>query len=299
MTVSAPTCPACRGARLQLDTDRLDSFRVMRCRACGLVFTDPLQQGSHEEVGSNPSSVTDDDYYQNIVRNFRAQSVLADAKIERLLGFYADRFGIRPRNVLEFGCGTGQYASGWAKQGISWAGVEASPRMIEFCRARGCTVMDASEVSSLPSVTFDLIYFSQVLEHVLDPRSFLQEVHRLLAHGGIVHLDVPNHASLASTLRKLNPRSSDYGFIQPPHHLIAYTRQSLAAVTAATGFNTRFMEAVPNNHRVLGQLMVLQKPLHRVLMAIDGALGTGSLLVAILGKTAEPTNKFKASLPHE
>jgi SAM-dependent methyltransferase len=262
------------------------------------VFTDPLQQGSHEEVGSNASSVTDDDYYQNILGNFKAQSVLADEKLKRLLGFYADQFGIRPRNVLEFGCGTGQYASGWAKQGISWAGVEASPRMIEFCRARGCNVMEASEVPKLPSRTFDLVYFSQVLEHVLDPRTFLQEVYRLLAHGGIVHLDVPNHDSLAATLRKLNPRSSDYGFIQPPHHLIAYTRRSLSAVTSAAGFSTRYMEAVPNNHPVLGQLMVLQRPLHRVLMAIDSALGTGSLLVAILEKAEAPANSFKANLPH-
>ena len=299
MTFSTPKCPACGGSRLRVDSSRLVSFQVLRCHACELVFTSPLKQGSPERVGSSASSVTDHGYYQNILKSFEAQSSLAEEKIARLLAFYRARFGIRPNSVLEFGCGTGQYAAGWAKHGISWFGVEASPQMLEFCRAREFNVIDASRVAEIPDGRFDVVYFSQVLEHVLDPRNFLLEVSRLLAADGIVHIDVPNHDSLASTLRKLNPQSSDYGFIQPPHHLIAYTKKSLSSVTAAAGFRTCYMAVVPNNHPVLGQLMVRPTLLHRLLMKIDGVLGTGSLLVSILQKAENPTQGPTGSFHHD
>lgn len=66
---------------------------------------------------------------------------------------------LKPKQVLEIGCGTGQFARAWAEQGVAWQGVEASPRMLRFCREHGKPVIGGESLASLPDGSYDLIYF--------------------------------------------------------------------------------------------------------------------------------------------
>ena len=259
-------------------------MNVRRCTDCALVFTDPLIQGGEDKVGSSHSSVTDEGYHRNIIELHDHQVSLAHAKVQRLAKHYSERFGVRPSRILELGCGTGQYAAAWSALGATWTGVEASPDMLAFCERQGLTVLPATELPNLPDGGFDLVYFSQVLEHVLEPRPFLQHVARLVRDGGVVHLDVPNHDSTVSVLRRLSPFSKDFGFIQPPHHLIAYTRKSLRTLMESSGFIVEELIAYANNDATFGQLMFAPRLPHRVLMQFDSLVGTGSLLTCLARK---------------
>lgn len=274
-------CPACDGDSRTLKAERVPGYKVLVCSRCGLVYTDPLVSGGTDEVGINESSATDEGYYKNIIAHHEEQVSLAQGKVKRLLEAYQEEFGLSPKRVLEFGCGTGQYATSWAALGVSWQGVEASPRMLEFCRHNALPVVDAESVQNLPDKSYDLIYFSQVLEHVLDPRGFLAQVRRLISDGGIVHLDVPNHDSLSARIRRWNPRATEYGFIQAPHHLIAYRALSLKRLIEACGFSVVRIGAFPNDHEVFGQLLVRPSLAHRLLMKVDRVIGSGALLVCV------------------
>ena len=63
-----------------------------------------------------------------------------------------------------------------------------------------------------------------MLEHVGNPLKFMNQIIKILKPGGILHLEIPNHYSLSSSIRKISPiLSYDYGFIQPPMHMRAYS----------------------------------------------------------------------------
>lgn len=279
--MDSETCPACLSRNFKKVGRKTAGLDVVECSRCTLVFSSPLLKGSADDVGSSLSSVTDGHYYDDIKSNHEKRKAIAVAKVHRLRSDYLAKWGIAPKKVLEFGCGTGDYAQAWLAAGASWTGVETSPQMLEFCRSRNLPVIDSTDASQLVEGSFDLIYFSQVLEHVLEPRPFLQQVRRLLASGGLVHLDVPNHDSLISRLRRVNPSASGFGFIQPPHHLVAYRKKSLRLLLAACGLEPLDIAAYPNNHPVYGQLLVEPSLPHRVAMGVDRVLGTGSLLVAM------------------
>jgi 2-polyprenyl-3-methyl-5-hydroxy-6-metoxy-1,4-benzoquinol methylase len=97
---------------------------------------------------------------------------------------------------LDIGCATG-YMINKIKQDSNWQvyGVELSEHPVKF--ARDVLGLDNVVHGDLFSVNyddnfFDYVNISDVLEHVPNPREFLQECRRILKPDGYIHLDVPN-----------------------------------------------------------------------------------------------------------
>jgi hypothetical protein len=117
---------------------------------------------------------------------------------------------------------------------------------------------------------------------VPDPTVFLKAAGRV---SGLLHVDVQNHESLVSSARKARHRS-EYGAIQPPFHLMAYTPQSLSNVLDRCGFEVVQCVGIRNDDAVLGQLFTNRKLLNRLVYATSHQLGIGSLMMAIAKRVA-------------
>jgi hypothetical protein len=130
------------------------------------------------------------------------------------------------------------------------------------------------------------LFFSQVLQHILDPYDFFNKVGSMLAQGGILHIDVPNHNSLTSFLRKINIFSDDFRFSQPPHHLVAYTKQSLSLLLQKSNFDLVKIDASANNYKTFGQLLMNNSIKNKVFLKKSSIVNGGSLLVAIVKRQA-------------
>jgi N-acetylglucosaminyldiphosphoundecaprenol N-acetyl-beta-D-mannosaminyltransferase len=150
--------------------------------------------------------------------------------------------------------------------------------MIDFCLARG---MPVSSLDALKGQTFDAVFMSQVLEHILTPRSFLQVVRNFLVPGGVLHLDVPNHGSLASLVRRI--AGSDYGAVQPMHHLLGYSGRPLRRLLESAGFQIVHLGAHTNDDPLFGQLGPLRL-LSKLQCLASAPIGRGSMLVAVARK---------------
>jgi len=210
-----------------------------------------------------------------------AASRIAPDKIK----FWETTIGRPVGSVIDVGCGSGGYWKAMEKAGIQWRGVDVNEEMVSFAQTRGAPVELGNFAEFGFVEEFDVVFFSQVLEHVLEPLPFMAAVATALRPGGIVHLDVPNHSSLTSVIRKLNPGSPDYGFLQPPNHLVAYTRPSLEWLIAESGLEVVSVSAEPNDHRVFGQALPKIGAASRFVYRMSGLMGRGSLLVGIAKKT--------------
>jgi len=80
----------------------------------------------------------------------------------------------------------------------------------------------------------DLVWCSEVLEHVADTTSFLTEARRVLKPGGRILVTVPDHGVARRTAIALARHEQHYDPLG--QHLRFYTRRSLAAALEATGF---------------------------------------------------------------
>ena len=96
-----------------------------------------------------------------------------------------------PQNarVLEFGAGIGSLAKLWAKEkGIKPICIEIDPKLKVIIESRGFECF-----SSLENVNgqFDLIYSSNVLEHIEDDQNTLGHLYQKLKPGGVLALYLP------------------------------------------------------------------------------------------------------------
>ncbi|HWK28851.1 MAG TPA: class I SAM-dependent methyltransferase [Solirubrobacter sp.] len=134
--------------------------------------------------------------------------------------------------VLDLGCGAGRFLTLLRDAGAEPAGVELAEAAARHARATGVEVRLVQADGSLPygHGAFDLVWCSEVLEHIPDVEATLYEVRRVLAPGGRLLLTVPFNGRIRSLLR------FDDVFDPLGQHVRFFTRRSLARTLEFTGF---------------------------------------------------------------
>ena len=96
-------------------------------------------------------------------------------------------------NILENGCGVGMYVEHLAPFGGTIIGLEYDFERAAEALINSLHILNAAgEFLPLPSATFDLILSHEVIEHVQNDHSAIQEMVRVLKPGGRVVIFCPN-----------------------------------------------------------------------------------------------------------
>lgn len=107
--------------------------------------------------------------------------VWRDGQARRLQMILDDAGDLLPGKVLDDGCGVGAYLEQLAKHTDSAFGLEFDSQRALEARHRGLAVVHArSEQLPFPSGFFDFVLSHEVLEHVSNDRSSLEEIVRVL-----------------------------------------------------------------------------------------------------------------------
>jgi ubiquinone/menaquinone biosynthesis C-methylase UbiE len=140
--------------------------------------------------------------------------------------------------VLDLGCGAGRFVAALRDAGADPVGVELAAAALERARRNvpGADLRLVAPGGSLPlgHGEIDLVWCSEVLEHVPDTVAFLTEVRRVLRPRGRLLVTVPDHGRLKRTLLALAHYDAHYDPLG--EHLRFYTRRSLTRALHATGF---------------------------------------------------------------
>jgi SAM-dependent methyltransferase len=146
---------------------------------------------------------------------------------------------VRPgERVLDLGCGAGRFVAALRDAGAHPVGVELAEAALERARRNvpGADLRLVEPDGSLPLEhgSVELVWCSEVLEHVADVAHLLLEARRVLAPGGRLLVTVPFHGRLQAALIALT--RFDAHFDPLGQHLRFFTRSSLAATLDNAGF---------------------------------------------------------------
>jgi SAM-dependent methyltransferase len=147
------------------------------------------------------------------------------------------RAGVRAGDrVLDLGCGDGRFTQEIARIGATPIGVDVAEAALDRARA-GHPDLDfrlAPIDGPLPfdDVSFDVVWTSEVIEHVADTARWLSEVRRVLVPRGRLLLTTPSHGRLRVAVSGIEAFSNPLG-----DHLHLYTRASLSTLLAEFGFD--------------------------------------------------------------
>jgi 2-polyprenyl-3-methyl-5-hydroxy-6-metoxy-1,4-benzoquinol methylase len=123
---------------------------------------------------------------------FQARSVARTAALE-VFALPASEIG----ELLDVGCGNGQFIARMQSLGWAVAGVDPDPAAVSYARSRGLEIFSGM-ISDVPCIPrYDVITLSHVVEHVVDPVELLRECRKRLRPGtGRLLITTPNIDSL-------------------------------------------------------------------------------------------------------
>jgi len=198
--------------------------------------------------------------------------------------------------VLDIGSGCGEMLTAARQLGLNASGVETSSVFAEFARehydvdVNNCSLEDAD----YPAESFDVAIMAAVIEHLYEPRSTVREAWRVLKHGGLLWLDAPNEASLASRAANvyLHMRGGDWtSYLSPtfpPYHVQGFTPKSLRYLLESVGFDIvdwRIFPAKTVWPCRKGPLVHFEYYAEMLVHTVERVARTGSYMEALVTKT--------------
>lgn len=170
-----------------------NELRVVRQRA-------RLSVGSAERGTVEPASIQQEPSYGFDYGRFAERFRGTEEYVRRNVEFY-NPFFAGCENVLDIGCGRGEFLALMRDSGVPARGIELSAECVAQCRQNGLNVESADLFSYLDQTEqeFDGIFSSQVVEH-LDPRRLPEMIGLCAARlrpGGLLAIETPNPQCLA------------------------------------------------------------------------------------------------------
>ncbi len=184
--------------RIRLDYEGIihGELRVVRQRA-GLLAAPLPPAAPAPAQPAVPASFTESFDTWKFAEKFRGP----EAYVRQNHQFYLPYFTGR-QNIIDLGCGRGEFLKLLREHGIAARGVEYSEELTAYCRRGGLDVARADLfefLAAAPERSLDAIFCSQVVEH-LDPSrlpELIRLAHSRITPGGVLIIETPNPECLA------------------------------------------------------------------------------------------------------
>lgn len=191
-------------------------FDHRQCQDCHCVFIDPMPSEDDFKKIYQSESYHEEHYVGNDLSEY--------VKSAKLLSEFIDP---NQSNILDYGCGYGQYLKTLSEIGFKAQGLEFDQEAcIKAAEYSGCVVKQIDEFSNVNNKEFQAIHLGDVLEHLPNPRETLIKLISVLAEKGIIFIEGPlekNHslvywsAKLFGHIKKMFRLNEQFG---EPTHLI-------------------------------------------------------------------------------
>lgn len=190
--------------------------------------------------------------------------------------------------VLDIGCYTGEVSAEINRLGAKAIGMDISKESLTKAKTKNIEVLrvDLSDSIPIKNNSIDLIYCSEVIEHLMDTDKLLIEFNQTLKPNGTLFLTTPNIAALKNRIRLLfgkYPYNLEYK-LGGAGHIHLYNKEKLKKQLEENGFEViRFygINLIPWN------ICMKNKILYKLNSVLSEYLSSLCLNLAVIAKKVE------------
>lgn len=222
-------CPLCNG--IVKKWGEKNSHKLYKCDFCKLIFVSPIPDSS---------VIYNEDYFSGAAKGFGY--VDYDTDKEPMLSTFntyldlCEKYGKKTGKLFDVGAATGFFLNIARKRGYEVSGVEVSGFAAEIARKKGL-VMYEGDIKNikLNDSSQDIVTMFDVVEHMSDPFSEINEAYRILKPSGLIIINTPNGNSLLARLLK-----TSWHLVAPPEHLYYFSPKNLENYLSKNGFTVLY-----------------------------------------------------------
>ena len=212
-------CNLCTGRDEELRFE-INGYNIVRCRECGLVYTNPRPHGGEQAIYGEEHP---------------CYSMKPKRSIRKFRGYVrrVERF-VKGGDLLDVGCATGEFllaarASGWRVTGL-----DVSEYATNYAREKhGLPVITGCmQDADLPPESFDVITLWATIEHMRDPKGDLKSLALSLRPGGLIVVYTGNISGLRPAAE-----GAKWPLLTPPEHLYFFSLRTLCQMLDQCGFD--------------------------------------------------------------
>jgi len=216
-------CPLCSSRKKKKIFLKVTKNYILRkCKDCDLVFPN---------INLNKIENYEDIIYKKYSNNFHSKNKLKKKNYRKK--FISDRFNycieknfknfknLKKLNVLEIGCGTGEFLKHLKEKKIKYKGIELDPQQLQIAQNNKLNV-DNNNLKIEKNNEYNLVLMFDVLEHIVNPLDFIKLVTKKLKKNGLLICYIPNINSIGFELMK-----EKQNLIYPFEHISFFNEKSL------------------------------------------------------------------------
>jgi ubiquinone/menaquinone biosynthesis C-methylase UbiE len=204
MTNHIKNCNICNSTDL-IKLKNYEKFYLIKCLKCSFVFSFKIP--SFEEV------VKCYDRYDR-----QSLNELSLKNIEKIVIAHIKKYN--PKNVLDVGCGNGDFLNFYKKHGINTYFTEYGDDLINKLK-KNHTLVEGG-MFPVSELKFDLVILSEIIEHTLEPDKIIKCINKIQKKEGVIYLTTPNINCLEAKIYKNN-----YSIFTYPEHLSYFSSETI------------------------------------------------------------------------
>lgn len=229
-----PPCCICGKSNFQLlsEKDRYGLYLpVVICRDCGLVQANPrMTLESYEQFYEieyrkldNGRDVPTDEFFKSQYQHGSAiYQYLTKNLMRKITGLF----------IVEIGCASGGILQYFRENGNEVYGVDPDAEYLEFGRANYNLYLEVGTIDNVIRLgrSPDIVIYSHVLEHILDPISDLRKLRLSLTRNSFLYIELPGNKNLRSSYQR------DFLRLLQNAHVYYFTQTSLRNLLGKAGY---------------------------------------------------------------
>src|ERR1035437_943939 len=211
------TCLICNSNNLAVLKDYKKDHLCI-CNKCGFVFAikNPTYQELMDEYAKYPRS--------NVISEI---TIKRYDTLLKLFEKYRDN-----NNIIDVGAGDGHFIARARMYNWNSYATEFDDSAVQLCKQKDVIVHQGKlDIKNYEKEFFDVIFSSEVIEHINNPIEEIKNFHKILRKGGLVFITTPNLNSISHKILK-----NKWSVFCYPEHLCYYNPKTLEKLFKDNGF---------------------------------------------------------------
>jgi SAM-dependent methyltransferase len=216
--------------------DSVEGFEVIDCSTCGFKHIIPIPTAEEIENAYRQR-------YYSTEKPLYFEHTKEDLDWWNLV--YGERYDLfekllpsESRRILDVGSGPGFFLLHGKQRSWQTMGIEPSKQAVAYSRKLGLEIVEdflTEQVAEKLGV-FDVIYMSNVLEHIPNPKEMLILAAGMISSDGLLYIDVPNDYNPFQYVLRTGCGYRPW-WVSPPHHINYFDFDSLERLFTSCGFD--------------------------------------------------------------